>query len=88
MGDTNHDTRDHGIGQEVFSLHRGTAPLLVSLPHDGSVIPPGLAARMTPEARRAPDRRLQPIAVSSSARNTTCRRAARASSQAKLPSSM
>ena len=40
---------------DTFTLHRGTAPLLVSLPHDGSAIPPELAARMTPEARRAPD---------------------------------
>jgi N-formylglutamate deformylase len=40
---------------DIFELHRGTAPLLVSLPHDGSVIPPELAARMAPEARRAPD---------------------------------
>ena len=39
----------------IFSLHRGSAPLLVSLPHDGSAIPPAQAARMTPEARRAPD---------------------------------
>ena len=39
----------------IFSLHRGSAPLLLSLPHDGSAIPPALAARMTPEARRAPD---------------------------------
>lgn len=39
----------------VFRLHRGTAPLLVSLPHDGSAIPAALAVRMTPEARRAPD---------------------------------
>lgn len=39
----------------VFDLHRGTAPLLISLPHDGSVIPAALAARMTPEAQRAPD---------------------------------
>ena len=38
-----------------FSLHTGTVPLLVSLPHDGSEIPDALAARMTPEARRAPD---------------------------------
>ena len=36
-------------------LDRGTVPLLVSLPHDGSEIPDALAARMTPEARRAPD---------------------------------
>ena len=40
---------------DTFTLHRGNAPLLVSLPHDGSAIPPALAARMTPEARRAPD---------------------------------
>ena len=40
---------------DTFTLHRGTAPLLVSLPHDGSHIPEALAVRMTPEARRAPD---------------------------------
>lgn len=40
---------------EIFDLHRGTAPLLISLPHDGSHIPEALAARMTPSARRAPD---------------------------------
>ncbi|MBW8849365.1 MAG: N-formylglutamate deformylase [Xanthomonadales bacterium] len=39
----------------IFTLHRGTAPLLISLPHDGSDIPDALAPRMTPEARRAPD---------------------------------
>jgi len=40
---------------DIFTLHRGTAPLLVSLPHDGSHIPEDLAARMVPAARRAPD---------------------------------
>lgn len=40
---------------DVCTLHRGTSPLLISLPHDGSAIPDTLAARMTPEARRAPD---------------------------------
>jgi len=40
---------------DIFTLHRGTAPLLVSLPHDGSHIPEALAARMVPAARRAPD---------------------------------
>ena len=40
---------------DVFTLHRGRASLLVSLPHDGSEIPDALAARMTPAARRAPD---------------------------------
>lgn len=39
----------------IHTLHRGTAPLLISLPHDGSLIPDVLAVRMTPEARRAPD---------------------------------
>lgn len=40
---------------ETFTLHRGTAPLLVSVPHDGTAVPDGIAARLTPEARRAPD---------------------------------
>ena len=40
---------------DTCTLYRGTAPLLVSLPHDGSAIPAALAERMTPEARRAPD---------------------------------
>lgn len=40
---------------DILTLHRGSAPLLVSLPHDGSAIPDTLAARMTPEARTAPD---------------------------------
>lgn len=39
----------------LYTLHRGTAPLLVSLPHDGSEIPEALAARLVPYARRAPD---------------------------------
>ena len=37
------------------TLHRGTAPLLVSLPHDGSELPPGIAARMIDAARAVPD---------------------------------
>lgn len=40
---------------DVVALHRGTAPLLISLPHDGSEIPAGIATRMTESARRAPD---------------------------------
>ena len=40
---------------EIATLHRGSLPLLVSLPHDGSHIPAELAARMAPESRRAPD---------------------------------
>ncbi|WP_166206510.1 N-formylglutamate deformylase [Cognatiluteimonas telluris] len=40
---------------DTFTLHHGTAPLLVSLPHDGSEIPADIAARMHASARRAPD---------------------------------
>ena len=40
---------------DSFQLHRGTAPLLVSLPHDGSEIPADIAARMHARARIAPD---------------------------------
>jgi len=40
---------------DIATLHRGTLPLLVSLPHDGSHIPAELAVRMAPESRRAPD---------------------------------
>jgi N-formylglutamate deformylase len=43
------------MSDTIFTLHRGNAPLLVSLPHDGSEIPKALAARMTATARRAPD---------------------------------
>jgi N-formylglutamate deformylase len=38
-----------------FTLQRGNAPLLISLPHDGSAIPEAVAARMSPSARRSPD---------------------------------
>lgn len=40
---------------ETYTLHRGSAPLLVSLPHDGTALPDDIAARLTPEARRVPD---------------------------------
>jgi len=39
----------------IFSLHRGSAPLLVSLPHDGTELPDDIARRLTPEARAVPD---------------------------------
>lgn len=38
-----------------FELHRGSAPLLVSLPHDGIAISDAIASRMTPQALRVPD---------------------------------
>jgi len=40
---------------DVFTLHQGTAPLFVSLPHDGTELPEDIAARMTDGARRVPD---------------------------------
>lgn len=40
---------------DIATLHRGTLPLLISLPHDGSHLPDAFAARMQPEARCAPD---------------------------------
>lgn len=40
---------------DIFTLHRGTAPLLVSVPHDGTFVPDEIAARLTPEARQVPD---------------------------------
>ena len=43
------------MDENNFSLHRGSIPLLLSLPHDGSEIPAELAARMQPESRSAPD---------------------------------
>lgn len=38
-----------------FTLHQGTAPLLVSLPHDGTALPDAIAARATPAGKRVPD---------------------------------
>ena len=40
---------------DTCTLHRGTVPLLVSLPHDGHAIPDDLLPRLTPEAQAAPD---------------------------------
>lgn len=40
---------------DICTLHRGSAPLLISLPHDGTALPPGLAERLRPEARQVPD---------------------------------
>jgi N-formylglutamate deformylase len=40
---------------ETFDLHRGTSPLFVSLPHDGTQLAGELAQRIAPAARRVPD---------------------------------
>jgi N-formylglutamate deformylase len=39
----------------THTLHRGSAPLLISLPHDGSIIPEAISARMLPAAQRSVD---------------------------------
>ncbi|HZH42894.1 MAG TPA: N-formylglutamate deformylase [Lysobacter sp.] len=40
---------------DTHIVHRGSAPLLVSVPHDGTALPEPIAARMTAEARAVPD---------------------------------
>ncbi len=39
----------------IFQLQRGTLPLLISVPHDGTHVPDDIAARLTPTAQRVPD---------------------------------
>ncbi|TKR33802.1 N-formylglutamate deformylase [Luteimonas gilva] len=39
----------------IFELHRGTAPLLISVPHNGTEVPDEIAERLTDDARRVPD---------------------------------
>ncbi len=38
-----------------FQFTAGTTPVLISVPHAGTAIPPAIAARMTPEALALPD---------------------------------
>lgn len=40
---------------DVYELHRGTEPLLISLPHDGTAIPDDIAPHLHDAARRVPD---------------------------------
>lgn len=40
---------------DVYTLHRGSLPLLISLPHDGIALPEEIAARVTDAARGVPD---------------------------------
>ncbi|MCZ2440829.1 MAG: N-formylglutamate deformylase [Burkholderiales bacterium] len=40
---------------EIFTLHRGHAPLVVSVPHAGTFIPEALRARLQPWALAVPD---------------------------------
>jgi N-formylglutamate deformylase len=41
--------------QPAFRFTQGTRPLLISMPHVGTHVPSGLAARFTPEAREVHD---------------------------------
>ncbi len=40
---------------DVYELHQGSAPLLISLPHDGTAIPDDIAPHLHDAARRVPD---------------------------------
>ena|SRR5690606_14414664 len=40
---------------DTFTLHRGTLPLLVSVPHDGTRVPAEIAPRLSDSARHVPD---------------------------------
>jgi len=39
----------------AYTFRQGTSPLLISMPHVGTHLPPAIAARLTDEARRVPD---------------------------------
>lgn len=43
------------MDSDIFALTRGEAPLLISFPHAGTVIPPELEARLTPAALQRAD---------------------------------
>lgn len=49
------NARGYNPGMQEYTLHEGTAPLLVSLPHDGTELPAAIAARVTEAGRRVPD---------------------------------
>ncbi|MBT7647021.1 MAG: N-formylglutamate deformylase, partial [Rhodospirillaceae bacterium] len=40
---------------EVVRLHRGDAPLIISMPHVGTHLPADISDTMTPLARHVPD---------------------------------
>lgn len=39
----------------IYEFHRGSAPLLISIPHAGTEVPPAILQRLTPVARELPD---------------------------------
>lgn len=40
---------------DICTLHRGSAPLLISLPHNGTALPDDIAHRLNDRARQVPD---------------------------------
>ena len=48
-------TTPYVTDQPAFRFHQGTRPLLISMPHVGTHLPPAIAARLTEEARQVPD---------------------------------
>jgi N-formylglutamate deformylase len=40
---------------DLYTLRRGASPLVISVPHSGTALPPELAARLTPLALQLPD---------------------------------
>ena len=40
---------------DCYSFHEGTSPLIISVPHDGRIVPDNIALRMTAEGRAIPD---------------------------------
>ncbi|KKW68593.1 N-formylglutamate amidohydrolase [Lampropedia cohaerens] len=41
--------------EPAYVFHRGSSPLLISMPHSGTYVPPQILARLTEEARQLPD---------------------------------
>ena len=48
-------TTPYVTDQPAFRFHQGTRPLLISMPHVGTHLPPAIAARLTDAARQVPD---------------------------------
>ena len=52
----------------------GRSPLLLSIPHGGTYLPPALAARLTPAARGVPEAPAELAAWTAVARGLACSR--------------